>query len=347
MNALPSGTVTFMLTDVERSCSLWERDARAMDSTLIGFDERFGACVGGLGGSVVAQRGEGDSHFAAFAQASAGIGAAVEVQRSLATDDDFRVRMALHTAEAVPRDGNYYGTHVNRAARLRSAAHGGQIVVSRITADLARDDLTDDVTLRSLGIHRIRDWPRSDEVFQVEAPSLRSDFPPLAIAGAERVRIMTVVALDIVEGIGLLRHHDEDGLAAGQRALGRALRETFEQARGSTLRLFGDGCLATFDDPLRALDFTRRSHAWARTVDETFRSAIHAGRIEVLDEDIAGEALFAVSWVVRHARPDETLVTRTVADVCATVVADASEREIDVRGRTWTVHALDQRGREP
>src|SRR5438132_7390374 len=114
------------------------------------------------GGQIVRPRGEGDSRFCAFARASDAVAAAAAIQRALhdelwPTPTPIRVRMALHTGEADLRDGDYYGGAVNRCARLRAIAHGGQTLLSQATADLVREGRGDALAVRDLGEQRLKD----------------------------------------------------------------------------------------------------------------------------------------------------------------------------------------------
>lgn len=129
------------------------------------------------GGAVLTERGEGDSFFAAFSRASDAIAAALEAQLRLQSGP-LRVRMAIHTGEA---GDDYRGPDVNRCARLRSAAHGEQILVSGRAAELAAQHLPVGASLRSLGRHRLKDVAEPLEVLQLEHPDLRADFPPLRV----------------------------------------------------------------------------------------------------------------------------------------------------------------------
>jgi class 3 adenylate cyclase len=154
---LPSGTVTFLFTDLEVSTRLWEEHPEAMRPALARHDAIVRDAIEGSDGFVV--KTTGDGFHAAFGTAHDAIDAAVAAQLALSEDHwavtgPLRVRMGLHTCEAELRDGDYYGSAVNRAARLMSVAHGGQIVVSLVTSGLVRDG---SVELVDLGEHRLRD----------------------------------------------------------------------------------------------------------------------------------------------------------------------------------------------
>src|SRR5262249_10225325 len=128
---LPVGTVTFMLTDIVGSTRLWERYPDGMRRSTIRHDELIETIVNDHQGALVRPRGEGDSRFAVFSRASDAVAAACGVQHALLAErwlmpERLEVRLALHTGEADLREGDYYGTTINRCARLRDAAHGGQ-----------------------------------------------------------------------------------------------------------------------------------------------------------------------------------------------------------------------------
>src|SRR5579862_5125925 len=125
MDVLPTGTVTFLFTDVEGSTRLWEQDPRGMRHALARHDALIEGEVERQGGVVVRPRGEGDSRFAVFSRATDALLAAVAMQQTLhaepwPAETPLRVRLALHTGEADLREGDYYGSAVNRCARLRS-----------------------------------------------------------------------------------------------------------------------------------------------------------------------------------------------------------------------------------
>jgi class 3 adenylate cyclase len=184
MPNLPTGTVTFLFTDIEGSTQLWERFPDQARAALTRHDQIIEAIVGRHGGRIVRPRGEGDSRFAVFSRATDAVAAAAAMQRTLHTESwptpiSLRVRVALHTVEADLRDGDYYGSAVNRCARLRALAYGGQALVSAATQELVSESLPEGVTLRDLGEHRLKDLQRPERIFQVVAPGVPDDFPPL------------------------------------------------------------------------------------------------------------------------------------------------------------------------
>jgi predicted ATPase/class 3 adenylate cyclase len=179
---IPSGTVTFVFTDVEGSTRRWERDPQAMEAALRRHDELVRAALEANGGFVF--KTVGDAFCAAFARPADGLRGALAAARALAAEDfsavgGLRVRSAVHTGTAEERDRDYFGTTVNRVARLLAIAHGGQLLVSGATAELAADGLPHDSVLHDLGRHRLKDLSRSMRVFQLTATGLEATFPPL------------------------------------------------------------------------------------------------------------------------------------------------------------------------
>ncbi len=182
---LPAGTVTFMLTDVEGSTRLWESAPEAMGAAVARHDELLDAAIALHGGVRPVERDKSCSVVAAFTRASDALAAALEVQHgchveSWPTGAALKSRIALHTAEAQRRDeGDYFGQAVRRCARLREAAHSGQVVLSRTTHDLVLDRLPKHAELADLGVHRLRDLGRPEHVFGLLHPELPGEFPPL------------------------------------------------------------------------------------------------------------------------------------------------------------------------
>lgn len=180
----PSGTVTFLFTDLEGSTKLWEQFPEHMKAALARHDEILRKAIESHGGHVI--KTTGDGFHAAFQTGLAGVAAALSAQQDLVRASwpeikprVLRIRVGLHTGEAEERGGDYYGPSLNRAARLMSIAHGGQTLMSTTTADLVREQMPADASLRDLGEHRLKDLVRSEHIFQLNHGALPSDFPPL------------------------------------------------------------------------------------------------------------------------------------------------------------------------
>ncbi|MEE8407371.1 MAG: adenylate/guanylate cyclase domain-containing protein [Acidimicrobiia bacterium] len=184
MNELPDGVVTFLFTDVEGSTRMWEKSPNLMMRALEQHDQVIDEAVAHNNGHSVKPRGEGDSRFVVFQTARDAVAATAEMQRQLAatewvTPTQLRVRASLHSGTADLQLGDYYGSVVNRAARLRAIAHGGQTLISGATYELVRDHIPEGVTIRDMGAHGLKDLTRPEHVFQLDVDGLDSDFPEL------------------------------------------------------------------------------------------------------------------------------------------------------------------------
>jgi predicted ATPase/class 3 adenylate cyclase len=181
---LPEGVVTFVFTDVEGSTRLWEDAPDSMMQALDQHDEVIESVIAEHNGISVKPRGEGDSRFLVFGTAADALAAIAEVQVRLAATDwvtprPIRVRASIHTGTAGVQLGDYYGSAVNRAARLRGIAHGGQTVMSRSAWELVQDQVPDGVTIRDMGEHGLKDLTRPEHVYQINVDGMPDDFPPL------------------------------------------------------------------------------------------------------------------------------------------------------------------------
>jgi predicted ATPase/class 3 adenylate cyclase len=182
MQDLPTGTVAFLFTDIEGSTKRWQQAPKAMAEAVARHDALLNASIVGNGGSVF--KTVGDAFCAVFPIVPSAILAALAIHDALAQEawdeiEGLRVRMAIHAGTAEERDADYFGPAVNRVARLLSAGYGDQILLSRPAADLAQDSLPPGATLRDLGEHRLKDLARPEHVYQLAAPGLPTDFPPL------------------------------------------------------------------------------------------------------------------------------------------------------------------------
>ncbi len=181
----PSGTVTFLFSDIEGSTQRWERDRTAMQDALRVHDLLMRDALVARDGYVF--KTVGDAFYAAFATPESVTAAALDAQRALGTTDfsavdGLRVRMAINTGTADERDGDYFGPALNRVARLLSLGNGGQVLLSGVAADLVRENPPKDSTLSDLGTHVLRDLERAEHVYQLVAPGLLRDFPALRAA---------------------------------------------------------------------------------------------------------------------------------------------------------------------
>ncbi len=179
LGSLPTGVVTFLLTDIEGSSRLWDEQSDDMAKALARYEDLVEELVEHHGGRLMKWRGEGDSTMSVFSKATDACAAAVAVQRSLGSEAwpgelTLRTRASLHSGEAQLRDGDYYGGAVNRAARIRGLATGGETLLSRATHDLVADALPDDVRLVSVGEYEMRGLRRNENLFVLEAPGIEA-----------------------------------------------------------------------------------------------------------------------------------------------------------------------------
>jgi predicted ATPase/class 3 adenylate cyclase len=265
---LPVGTVTLLLADQQGSSRAWELDERSMRATTPRLNELVDREVGRHDGVRPVEQGEGDSFVAAFDRASDATSCALAIQfetQAPGWPGGFqpRLRMALHTGEVELRDaGNYMGPSLNRCGRLRSLAAGGQVLVSRTTADLLLDTLPPGASLLDLGPHRLRGFDREEVIFQLCHPDLPTDFPLLPLEDAAprvvpvgtppipltrtigRERDIRDVATMLREGVRLLTFTGPGGVGKTRLAL-EVAREVADDFRHGVYFL----PLASIEDP--------------------------------------------------------------------------------------------------
>jgi len=172
---------TFLFTDIEGSTRLWEADAERMQAALATHDAIVEAAVRAAGGEIF--KALGDAFCCFFESPAPALAASVQIQRELRSViweplPNLRVRMALYAGEAVVRGGDYFGPALNRASRIMGSGHGGQILVSATVQQLLLEG-SPNLTLRDLGLHRLRDLQHPERIFQVIADGLDAEFPPL------------------------------------------------------------------------------------------------------------------------------------------------------------------------
>lgn len=185
MSGLPSGTITFLFTDIEGSTRLWEQMPEKMAAALAKHDEILQCTIEANGGQVF--KTVGDAFCAAFSNAADAVQASLEIQRQLSGYDfasiQLKVRMAMHSGTAEQRGEDYFGPTLNRTARILAVGHGSQILLSEVCQSLVRESLPAGGSLTSLGVHRLKDLGLPEAIYQLAHPDLPSDFPPLKSLG--------------------------------------------------------------------------------------------------------------------------------------------------------------------
>ncbi len=182
MRTLPEGTLTFVFTDIEGSTSLLHKFGELYANILEQHNTIIRECCESHGGNVVDH--QGDSFFMVFQNAKTAIISCIEAQRRFfgnkwPSDIEVRVRMAIHTGEAKLTPMGYVGVDVHRGARLSKVAHGGQILISSPVFELLRNDIPPGIALKDLGLHKLKDMPEEQHLYQVVCPDLLEEFPPL------------------------------------------------------------------------------------------------------------------------------------------------------------------------
>jgi predicted ATPase/class 3 adenylate cyclase/DNA-binding CsgD family transcriptional regulator len=347
--SLPTGVVTFLLSDVEGSTRLWEGDQQAMGAAIARHYELLDAAIVLHGGVRPVEQGEGDSVVGAFARPSDALAAALDAQRAFAREPwaeggALRIRLALHTGEAQLRgDDCYVGRTVIRCARLRGIAHGGQTVLSAATSDLVGDRLPEGVTLRDLGSHRLKDLGRPERVWQLCHPDLVNDFPSL--------RSLTTVVNNLPAQLTSFVGRDEE-LAELGRALEAARLVTLTGAGGcgkTRLALHAAAEVAErHPDGVWWVDLAPVSVAdlVAYTVARTFGLVEEEGRslVETLGDQLAGfDALVVLDNCEQVLEPCARLAEALLRAAPALRIVATSREPLGISGElTWRVPSLDE-----
>ena len=346
MADLPEGTLTFLLTDVEGSTQLWERDAPSMRSALEEHDRILYGCVDSHRGRLVEAGREGDSILAVFPSGRDAALCALAMQERLAAGRwpegaRLNVRVALHTGEASLRSGHYYGRALNRCARLLAAGHGGQVLLSGVTAALVAEEPPEGCELLDLGRHRLKDLLQPEHVFQLSDGAGQATFPPIASLTPRRTNLpflLTELIGREVEVDALTRLLRETRLVTVTGAGGSGKTRLALQAAAEMVDIEPDGVwfadLSTLSDPSLVPDVVasalevevKRSRS---VLDTVLEAAAERNLLLVLDNcEHLVEACAAFAAALLHRAP--------AAKVLAT-----SREPLRVPGeRTWPLHPL-------
>jgi predicted ATPase/class 3 adenylate cyclase len=346
MAELPTGTVTFFFTDLEVSTRLWDQEPDAMRAALARHDAILRDAVAVHGGQVV--KGRGDGVHAVFATADDAIGAAVDAQVAMSAEswdvsEPLRVRIGIHSGAAELRGGDYFGSVVNRAARLEAVAHGGQIVCSQATADLVRDSLPASVELVDLGDHTLRDLARRERVFQVAHPDLAREFAPLAsldaFGGNLPVHVTSFVGReeDVARIVAML---DEVSLVTLIGTGGVGKTRLAVQVAAEVMPRFADG--AWFCELAAADDGDAMAQVIAANLGCRQRQGLSLA--DSIVQFVKVRELLLVLDNCEHLLDDAGALADAVLRVCPRVRVLATSREaLDVAGervvRVWSLEA--------
>jgi predicted ATPase/class 3 adenylate cyclase len=329
---LPSGTVTFLLTDIEGSTRLWETVPDAMTEALERHNRLVAEVIGGHGGVVVTSRGEGDSFFAVFASAVAAVEAAGACQLRLNVEPwpagaALRVRMGLHTGEARARGSDRVDhAPINRCARVKAAGHGGQVLVTNTTRGLVERRLGGGFGLQRLGEFRLRDLAEPELIYQLTHAALPADFPPIRTV-AERAGNLP---LQVSSFIGRERELEQTAAALDQARVvtltgpgGVGKTRLALQAAGLVAPRFGDGAW------LAELAPVRDGVGVDAAVAAVFSVTAPAGQStsETLVEFLRSKDLLLVLDNCEHVLAEAAALAGTLARSCERLVILATSRE--------------------
>jgi class 3 adenylate cyclase len=329
MSELPGGTLTVLHTDIENSTSLTRHLREQYPAVLDTHRALLRAAFTGYEGWEVDT--QGDSFFVVFLRATQAIAAAVQIQRALATESwpqggAVRVRIGIHTGEPIRTTEGYTGLDVIRAARIKEAGHGGQVLLSASTAAIVQDTLLDELGLRDLGVHRLKSLPRPERIFQLIIPGLPADFPPLQTldartgsrSGSEGERVLTTVLFTDMVGA------TERVVALGDRHWREVLvqhrvlvRRELAHYGGHEVDTAGDSFFATFDSPASAVRCACAIGEAMKELGIEMRIGVHAGEVEHEEESPIGITVHIGARVTSLASPGEVWVSSTVRDLMA------------------------------
>jgi class 3 adenylate cyclase len=336
---LPTGTVTFLFTDVDGSTRLLKLLGSRYGEVMAEHRRILRESFREHGGHEIDT--QGDALFVAFSRAKDAVRGAVAAQRALAShswpdDAEVRVRMALHTGEPERTEEGYFGLGVHRAARICAAGHGGQILLSRSTAGVFEEDEVAGVQMLDLGERRLKDLDRAERIYQVVAEGLHAQFPPLnTLDRAERERelleaaraaelptgTLTFLFTDMEGYTALLGTIPDEAAARVMHDHDRILHEAFVSAGGRVIDNSGDSFLACFPsatDAARAAAECHRAlsaHVWPVDVLVAIRIGLNTGEAVAVSGRYFGIAVNRAARVCEAAHGGQALLSPATASL--------------------------------
>jgi class 3 adenylate cyclase len=323
---VPTGTVTLLLADVEGSTRLWETQPDAMTAAFASLDRTLARVVDTHHGVRPIEQGEGDSFVIAFGRASDAVACALELQRTPL--DPIRLRIGVHTGEVQLRDeSNYIGPTINRTARLRDLAHGGQTVLSSTTSDLVTDRLPTDAWLTDLSTHPVRDLPRPERVAQLCHAEIGNEFPPLRTPKTARSHNLPAQLTNFVgrrtEIDEIRRSLDDDRLVTLTGAGGAGKTRLAIEVAGRLTTEFADGVCFVELAPITDVALVAVAAVRAFCLrDEPFRSAI-----ETVARFIGDRRVLMVLDNCEHVLDAVAELTTALLSSCARLTLLTTSRE--------------------
>jgi class 3 adenylate cyclase len=338
-SALPTGTVTFLFTEIEQSTDHARRLGEEFGALRAEHRRVLRGAFGDYGGHEIDTAGDG--FFVAFQRAADAVTAAAAAQRALAETEStreakLRVRMGLHTAEPFLDEEGYVGVGVHRAARICAVAHGGQTLMSNATAGIVEDLGLEGVRFREIGEHLLKDMERPQRLFQLDVDGLVSDFPPLQTGKTDVIG--TVLATDLAGWGKLLRVVGDEAAVAAAARYHALVRFAAEAHGGRVVEAIADSTLALFERPRDAVRAARdlrnavRHEPWI--ADEhrcPVACAIHSGRLVSMQPGHLGAAAAHTVRLCDSAEPWQILVSYATEALLEGEVPEFELRVLDER----------------
>jgi predicted ATPase/class 3 adenylate cyclase len=331
MKTIPSGTVTFLFTDIEGSTDLWERYPEQMKSAFPRQEVILREAVTRHGGYIYKMIGDGFQ--VAFETAPSAVCAALEAQQQLQAESwgetPIRVRMALHTGVTEERGDDYVGPTLNRVGRLLNAGYGGQVLLTHATCELVWDDLPCGTSLRELGEYHFKDLVRSERIYQLEAADLPTHFPALKTLDAFPhnlpIQLTSFIGREMqMVGIKLLLVMDEARLVTLTGSGGTGKTRLALQVAADLLETFRDGVWLVELAPLADPALVPQTVAAAVGIRETPGKAITT----VLSEYLRPRRLLLILDNCEHVTAACANLAGSLLQTCPDLWILATSREV-------------------